>query len=300
MDDLVNEIYFSSPADSQPQTQPPQLQRISANQQPNQNSDRMTQSNQHSDRMPQQMPPSNLQHQKATVLVTNSQPAAKSSKSMSNYIPKFAQTTAKIKEFYNLHRVKVIVMMIVLMFIIIIYGSYKTNGGLYKKLSGITILSKILPKKETLALPPPTTANMNPTTPAPPQLLPPPPPTPPPAADKQESEEGDGETASDKEEPSQQPAPVTKSPPKKAAAAKPAKSTAPTKGGKESNDGESASSLPPPKKKKRAQSASLIPAKRPVPEAAPKRQFLTNKEILESETEKKKLPPGEDSDAYYE
>ena len=300
VDELVNEIYFPSPANSQPaaapnqsqtqnSTQPPSLQKISANHQPN------------------QMPPSQLQPQRSTVLAAAppAMPATKS-KSISNYIPKFAQTTVKIKEFYAQHRLKVIIMLIVLVFIIIIYGSYKTNGGLYKKLSGITFLSKILPKKEPLALPPPTTANMNPTTPAsallpPPAALPPATPQPPPAtpqsppvADKQESEgsEESEDEANDQPQPSQQPksAPVAKSPKKKATA--PVSQPAP---------------LPPPpsKKKKRAQATPLMPAKSlkqvaPKPEELPKPQFLTNKQILESETNKKKPSPGEDSDAYYE
>jgi len=326
VDELVNEIYFPSPANSQSaatlnrsqtqnSTQPPSLQKISADHQPN--------------TINQQLLPSQLQPQKATL-----QPATKS-KSISNYIPKFAQTTVKVKEFYAQHRLKVIIMLIVLVFIIIIYGSYKTNGGLYKKLSGISFLSKILPKKAPLALPPPTAANMNPTTNIP-ALLPPTSQSPP-IADKQESKNNKEDDAEDvdnadnaeddtedvddvedvndaekskanksqQQQQQQQSAPVTKSPKKKAAAqvaprnavgsqaAVPAVSTVPP-------------TVPPPsKKKKRAQATSLMPVKlpkqvAPTPVEPPKTQYLTNKEILESETNKKKLPLGEDSDAYYE
>jgi hypothetical protein len=354
MDELLNEMYFPADADLQ-YTEANTNTRSQAPSQPHQphqsRTVRISDSN-----------PTHVNNQYRTISAdTNTNTAVTTaptkSRSFSKYIPKFAQTTVKIKEFYSTHRIKVIVMLIVLIFIVVIYGSYKTNGILYKKMSNMTLLKKLLPKKEALVAPTPTAANMNPTigtitTPAlslassAATTQVPPKPQEPSKSNKEDAEdekdeedEEEAEEAEEAEDESEKETPLfsqsktsqskqqsdnkesgsesdndisieqtnTAGDSKNSSGAKPRATAPATKPmsaplrKKKRATTQTPALLPNKPQSKRAVTSNItLPAESTEPAKPPKRQFLTNKEILKSEVSKKKVQAGEDSDSYYQ
>jgi len=353
MDELLNEMYFPADADLQ-YTEANTNTRSQAPSQPHQphqsRTVRISDSN-----------PTHVNNQYRTISAdtntntnTNTNTAVTTaptkSRSFSKYIPKFAQTTAKIKEFYSTHRIKVIVMLIVLIFIVVIYGSYKTNGILYKKMSNMTLLKKLLPKKEALVAPTPTAANMNPTigtitTPALSLVssaattqVPSKPQEPSKSnkkdAEDEKDEEEEAEEAEEVEDESEKETPLfsqskqqsdnkesgsesdndisieqtnTAGDSKNSSGAKPRATAPATKPmsaplrKKKRATTQTPALLPNKPQSKRAVTSNItLPAESTEPAKPPKRQFLTNKEILKSEVSKKKVQAGEDSDSYYQ